>query len=73
MTQENRTQETQTPAHDSDELPAAALALVVGGVMPPGAPATIPGALGCDGTGPRKERRHDAGNQNPGDSYPDAG
>ena len=31
MTQEHRTQETPTSAHDSDELPAAALALVVGG------------------------------------------
>ena len=31
MTQENRTQETPTSAHDSEELTAAALALVVGG------------------------------------------
>jgi len=31
MTQENRTQEIPTPAHDSEELPAATLALVVGG------------------------------------------
>jgi hypothetical protein len=36
MMQESRTQETHTPAPAPDELPAAALALVVGGTDRPG-------------------------------------
>ena len=36
MTQETQTQETPTPALEPGELPAAALALVVGGEDGPG-------------------------------------